>query len=831
MQTKLLVLAVLLLSTCSVFAGPVEPPQGKQVSQEQLCSHGDHAALPSAEITKPSGDPVKLKLGSSSLRTSYTFAQLNALSYPDLIDLIVTLQWYDIEGLFEFSTSSHEFFIDQDRVLALIEALEVRGTQFTTDNDFGCDVLVEVIRSGYYLGFYYNELSYLNTEEFKSNCWPAMMSMANNPNFGLGTETQDTIVGSLGALMGIGSASVEAVNKLAPVFAAFNANADAYLLDWDKRFTIYRAGGGVDYALVSSYLYHHPDPTVSPYYDQIGEFLTHVGELALHGTLHEDFTWLINNAVWWGGRLGQFAPPPTGVQLMTDVIDLYGHWPMPSLQAVDLIDWIYGGVDANGVAVDMDQVRAELHEILLPATYAFDDETIIFNCGGDVDPQKVKRLYWAVKEVRSQFHRSIGSDTVLEAGNADDVLMAIVFNSPADYEYNRFLNNLSTNNGGIYIESWGTFFTYERTPQESYYTLEDLFRHEYTHFLQGRFLEPGLWGQHPIYDHNRLNWFDEGQAEFFAGSSRDDGVQTRKTMVEGIASNVVDRMTLAEVLDATYSSGWEFYTYSFAFFDFMYNNRLDILNNLYSYVKAGDGDGFDVYIDLLQADIALETAYQAHMDYLVANVNSFTNPETDDAYLAEVPAWDPDQIYTDIAGISSIADTEVAVFTSPEHNLFALRGAFTGTAAGTPEADWVAMDLQLDGFLDQIDDMAWPGYLTVTGYFTDYRINNTGEYEFDLVFQGLLGTSTTSAGSDLPISLARVRNHPNPFNPMTVISYDLSRPTSVRVMIYDLSGRLVREIAPGRQEVGFQSCTWDGASNDGRAVSSGIYMFRVQAGD
>nr|WP_257143894.1 collagenase [Bacillus pseudomycoides] len=43
------------------------------------------------------------------------------------------------------------------------------------------------------------------------------------------------------------------------------------------------------------------------------------------------------------------------------------------------------------------------------------------------------------------------------------------------------------------IEGIGTLFTYERTPQQSIFSLEELFRHEFTHYLQGRYEVPRLW--------------------------------------------------------------------------------------------------------------------------------------------------------------------------------------------------------------------------------------------------------------------------------------------------------------------------------------------------
>ncbi len=74
---------------------------------------------------------------------------------------------------------------------------------------------------------------------------------------------------------------------------------------------------------------------------------------------------------------------------------------------------------------------------------------------------------------------------------------------------------------------------------------------------------------------------EEGEAEFLAGSSRLNGVQTRKTMVANIAWNEADRMTLNEVVNAQYGN-WSFYTYGFAFFDYMYKNRMDLYIDMIS---------------------------------------------------------------------------------------------------------------------------------------------------------------------------------------------------------------------------------------------------------
>jgi len=76
------------------------------------------------------------------------------------------------------------------------------------------------------------------------------------------------------------------------------------------------------------------------------------------------------------------------------------------------------------------------------------------------------------------------------------------------------------------------------------------------------------------------------------------------------------------------------------------------------------------------------------------------------------------------------------------------------------------------------------------------------------------------------------RAHPNPFNPQTTILFELPGQTEVNLRVYDLSGRLVRNLiggeslGPGRHEV-----VWNGRDNAGLKVASGIYFFRMVAGD
>ena len=75
------------------------------------------------------------------------------------------------------------------------------------------------------------------------------------------------------------------------------------------------------------------------------------------------------------------------------------------------------------------------------------------------------------------------------------------------------------------------------------------------------------------------------------------------------------------------------------------------------------------------------------------------------------------------------------------------------------------------------------------------------------------------------------QNAPNPFNPTTTISYQLPDPAHVRMDIYNLLGQRVRTLIDTPMEAGYFSVEWDGKDQVGRQVATGIYLYRLQAGD
>lgn len=81
------------------------------------------------------------------------------------------------------------------------------------------------------------------------------------------------------------------------------------------------------------------------------------------------------------------------------------------------------------------------------------------------------------------------------------------------------------------------------------------------------------------------------------------------------------------------------------------------------------------------------------------------------------------------------------------------------------------------------------------------------------------------------LNFTLAQNYPNPFNLATTINYDLSRNTHVSLKIYDLGGQEVRCLVDEFRTAGPHACLWDGRNQSGQVVSSGVYIYQIQADD
>ncbi len=105
--------------------------------------------------------------------------------------------------------------------------------------------------------------------------------------------------------------------------------------------------------------------------------------------------------------------------------------------------------------------------------------------------------------------------------------------------------------------------------------------------------------------------------------------------------------------------------------------------------------------------------------------------------------------------------------------------------------------------------------------------NNLGNFSNE-VFASVTGIGD---GVAVPREFALEQNYPNPFNPTTTLRYSLKENVSVKLKIYNTLGQLVRTLVNENQTAGFKEVVWDGTNDFGQKVASGMYIYRITAGD
>jgi len=316
-----------------------------------------------------------------------------------------------------------------------------------------------------------------------------------------------------------------------------------------------------------------------------------LANLASNELVIENANFLSSNAVVELGRLLNLPGNRIAVRnaietLLAQTERLSQNW-LALMTAIDISD-----EDCNAYTVDICADESLVREITaraFPNTFVFDGGAMTFETA--LSLAETEQIYYQLKEAEATFFKVTGATTPV-AGDVNNRITFRIYGSLQDYEsFQLFLFGLPTDNGGIYIERQATLYTWDRTPRESFFTLEELARHEYMHYLIGRFLVPGFWNETDMYDNDRITWFDEGMASFLAGGTQYDGVWPLTSMV----GRLVDRtshITPAQTMRLTYSDAY-LYPYSALILNFLHDSDSAAIQQMVEALRNDDVVGFD----------------------------------------------------------------------------------------------------------------------------------------------------------------------------------------------------------------------------------------------
>ena len=93
-----------------------------------------------------------------------------------------------------------------------------------------------------------------------------------------------------------------------------------------------------------------------------------------------------------------------------------------------------------------------------------------------------------------------------------------------------------------------------------------------------------------------------------------------------------------------------------------------------------------------------------------------------------------------------------------------------------------------------------------------------------------ISASTLDVDELNPVNFYLSQNHPNPFNPITSIAYELAYSSHVKITIHDMNGRLIKTLVNRAQSPGYKTVTWNGKDSQSKTVAAGVYIYTIEAG-
>jgi N-acetylmuramoyl-L-alanine amidase len=148
---------------------------------------------------------------------------------------------------------------------------------------------------------------------------------------------------------------------------------------------------------------------------------------------------------------------------------------------------------------------------------------------------------------------------------------------------------------------------------------------------------------------------------------------------------------------------------------------------------------------------------------------------------------------------------------------------------------WVQWDMSTDAAGSWLGDGRLDGSLGFDSIQLSYKTG--GNLSGTIYIDDLQFAKKTSVlverdpAEQIPATFELLQNYPNPFNGETVIKYKLAEPAAtVRLEVFDVSGRLVCTLFNGEQGAGEHQLTWNGRDEQGHTVASGIYFYMINTG-
>lgn len=416
--------------------------------------------------------------------------------------------------------------------------------------------------------------------------------------------------------------------------------------------------------------------------------------------------------------------------LKNNLLDVLGCSEYLSPTWVEMADALIS--NNTDIGYDLDEIKTELKTREFPNQHIFEDGNLIIY--SSLPTIEVLGLYEGLQQVKAQFFRlfELDESSPVEGDENKTVQIRIYKNRNNYKSYNSVLFNAPSPGGGVFIENYAglnedyaTIYTWDRdvAAGESNYTLEELVRHEYTHYLQSRYLIKGLWGEraNPFYANERLIWFEEGMAEFFAGSTANQGVIDRT-----VIKNYIDRSNSIDLEEAT-NAGYTLNTYNYGnlIWSNWYSTKRHRFKELANFTRQGTTGipGFDTYLnDAIRSD---RTNFDNYIECLRQDACTHHTPNTQGLEYQNINSNNiqelKNELTNNIANLNNVFSTQQFTY---NESRFHIEGTFSVNNTNNDNEDILGLYNKLDQILIEIQtDSNLNNFDYATAYYSDVNTN------------------------------------------------------------------------------------------------------------
>jgi PKD repeat protein len=732
------------------YNAPVKPRSLDPV-QNQFFGHPDDDLIAKYGSIPPDGSIIPgFGVKEPFLKTSCQYSsnsQLAGLSTEQLITYLKSTSNYECHAriLFNYEAAFSPLIFSNSKIQAVAHEIENLAPGYRGNYSNGIYGLLCYIHVAIYFDFYYSSTISINDKTLEAMQLASDALCANSRLFTVNAEASVVLEEFLINLdyTGIRSrpSSIELVKQVMRNMVFNDTWETASNINWVTGywrifFLMYRGASDPDYLNAISH---------------DNEFIQLWGKVATDREIKDNTS--INyifqdNAILELCRVATY--PSLSGRVCNILYTVTGTFPRLHK------NWVYAVIAINKAGVcekwdlcaDETALKQEVVDYLFPNIYSYDDGKFVLMAKFQRDI--ADNLYYATRQTQSQLFRLAQTDQPV-AGDINTTLTAIVFESKSSYDdYAPLLYGITTNNGGMYLEQPAEFYTWDR-PITYSLSLEELFRHEFNHYLQGRFLIPGYWGNAQIYADNRLTWYEEGQAEFLCGSTDFSGINLKKSTINRLVSDYPNWPTLADVLTSNYNQPTAiYYPYGNLLWYNWYKNDFGKIKTFIDLTRSNDITGFDNLVTSLKNSAGEEAQWQGFLTSVYNGTPPGWQPVTDwknDKNLTASLLSDIQNEFTAITGITNV--TVISDATSLIGR-FRISGTITGTgqAADNVQAA-ISVNQALDALMVQLKNHE---YLNNFYYTVGYITNVSNPANTPTADYYILGSLRDPAISDTPVA-------------------------------------------------------------------------------